>query len=101
MKFFGKKSVLSVFALCMAVLISGCATSGNGSADESSEIKTEIITENVAEQATENPTENITEGVTHEEKETKPEEPDIMSVTSWSEPDLSDFREVFYPGFEL
>ena len=101
MKFFWKKTVLPVFALCMAVLISGCASSGNGSADESSGIKTEQMTENVAEQATENPTENITEGVTHEEKETKPEEPDIMSVTSWSEPDSSDFREVFYPGFEL
>ncbi|MBD5158009.1 MAG: hypothetical protein HDT13_10300 [Butyrivibrio sp.] len=101
MKCFWRKSVLSVLVLCIAAQISGCASSGNGSADEGSEIKTEIITENVAEQATENPTENITEGVTHEEKETKPEEPDIMSVTSWSEPDLSDFREVFYPGFEL
>lgn len=105
MKFFEKKSVLSVLALCMAAQISGCASSGNGSADESSEIKTELMTENATEQATENitenTTENITEGVTHEEKETKPEEPEIISVTAWSVPDLSDFREVFYPGFEL
>lgn len=105
MNFFRKKLSFLGLLLCVAVLISGCASSGNGSANESGEIKTDIITENTTEQATENLTENlteqITESVTHEQKETKPEAPEIMSVTSWSEPDLSDFREVLYPGFEL
>lgn len=105
MKFFRKKSVLPGLALCMAVLISGCASSGNVGSNESSEIKKEAVTENTTEQTTENITEKVTdqltENVTHEQKETKPEDPEIMSITSWSEPDLSDFREIFYPGFEL
>lgn len=105
MRNFRKKSALLGVALCIAIQISGCALSGNGSADEISEIKTELVTENTTEQATEKITEQVTEklteGITNEQKETKPEEPEIMSVTSWSEPDLSDFREVFYPGFEL
>lgn len=105
MKFFWKKSLLLGLLLCIAVLISGCVSSGNGSVNESGEIKTDIITENTTEQETENITEKVTEqmteSVTHEQKETKPEAPEIMSVTSWSEPDLSDFREIFYPGFEL
>lgn len=100
MKFF-KKSALSVLVLCMAAQISGCASSGNGIADENSGTKEELVTENTTEQTTETVTENRTEGVAHEEKETKPEEPEIVTVTAWSEPDLSDFREVFYPGFEL
>lgn len=105
MKFFWKKSSLLGLLLCMAVLISGCASSRNVGSNESSEIKKKAVTENTTEQATENITENVTEelteSVTREQKETKPEDPEIMSVTSWSEPDLSDFREIFYPGFEL
>lgn len=100
MKFFGKKLLLLGLALCMTVQISGCASSGNGT-DESSEIRTEQTTENKTGLVTENTTEQATESVSHEENETKSEEPEIMSVTAWSEPDLSDFREIFYPGFEL
>lgn len=101
MKFFWKKSVLLWFALSMAVLISGCASPSNGSVDESKGTGAEQTTESATEKITEQVTEKLMESVTHEQKETKPEEPEIMSVTSWSEPDLSDFREVFYPGFEL
>lgn len=101
MRNFRKKSVLLWLALSMAVLISGCASPNNGSVDESKGTGAEQTTESATEKITEHVTEKLTESVTHEPKETKPEGPEIMSITSWSEPDISDFGEVFYPGFEL
>ncbi|MCM1307349.1 MAG: hypothetical protein NC223_01985 [Butyrivibrio sp.] len=103
MKLITKKTAFLGLTLCMAVQIAGCASSGtgNGGSDESKGTAAEQTEISTTESVTEQTTANAAEAAALNEKETKPEEPGIMSVTAWSRPDLSDFREIFYPGFEL